>query len=230
MVEARLGPVPSGGLATGCEALRVLVLDRSTESAWLEREFGRSHEVRRAEAWPEVLRWLDGEGWSPDVAVLSLDRAERDGAALIAELRERIGEVPLVLTAGGRDAVQRQIEALAVPPGGGRRDGLLRQVLLENRALNQTIATNRSELLAEIDVVARRAAEQAVQRAVERLMGRLGLDDDEGVRTAIRLARAYEEARSRFWQAITTGLASGLLVALAWGIWTMLGRDLDPRR
>lgn len=207
----------------------MLVLDPSSESAWLERELGRRHEIRRAEAWAEVVRLLDGEAWSPDLAVLSVEQAEQGGGELIALLRERVGEVPLVLTAGGRDAVRRQIEALATPSG-GRRDGLLRQVLLENRALNQTIASNRSELLAEIDVVARRAAEQAVQRAVERLMGRLGLDDDEGVRTAIRLARAYEEARSRFWQAITTGLASGLLVALAWGIWTMLGRDLDPRR
>lgn len=216
-------------MARADPSVRVLVLDHSAESASLARDLGPLHEVRRAEAWHEVLGWLDGEAWLPDVVVLAAEQAERAGATVLAELRERVGEVPVVLTLGGREAVRRQVEALAQPHG-GRRDGLLRQVLLENRALNQTLATNRSELLAEIDVVARRAAEQAVQRALERLMSRLGLDDDEGVRTAVRLARAYEEARSRFWSAITTGLASGLLVALAWGIWTMLGRDLDPRR
>jgi predicted lipid-binding transport protein (Tim44 family) len=60
-------------------------------------------------------------------------------------------------------------------------------------------------------------------------MARLGLQDEDGVKTAVRLARAYENARSQFWSAITSGLAGGFLIALGLGLIALIkGGRLAP--
>jgi hypothetical protein len=86
----------------------------------------------------------------------------------------------------------------------------------------QTVAAHRSELLAEIDKATRVVVELAVDRALERLIERLGLEDEEGLRMAIRLARGWEAAKLKFFSAVATGLGTAFLLALGAGIMTML--------
>ncbi len=69
------------------------------------------------------------------------------------------------------------------------------------------------------------AAETVVSRAVDQLMARLGFDDTEGVRLAVRLARGWEAAKARFVSALATGIASALLVAIGAGIIAMLRQN-----
>ena len=64
-----------------------------------------------------------------------------------------------------------------------------------------------------------------VSRAVDELMARLGFDDTEGVRLAVRLARGWEAAKARFVSALATGIASALLVAIGAGIIAMLRQN-----
>jgi hypothetical protein len=53
--------------------------------------------------------------------------------------------------------------------------------------------------------VTRQAADAAVSRAIDELLDRLGLSDEEGLRMAIRLARGWEAAKIRFVSAVTPG-------------------------
>ena len=80
----------------------------------------------------------------------------------------------------------------------------------------------RIETIAEIDRVTRQAADAAVTRAIDELLDRLGLGDEEGLRMAIRLARGWEAAKIRFVSAVTTGLASAFLLAIGAGIVAMM--------
>ena len=80
----------------------------------------------------------------------------------------------------------------------------------------------RIETIAEIDRVTREAADTAVSHAIDELLERLGLSDEEGLRMAIRLARGWEAAKARFVSTVTTGLASALLLALGAGIVAMM--------
>ena len=70
--------------------------------------------------------------------------------------------------------------------------------------------------------MARRAAEIAVSQAMRRLLERLGLEDEEGVRMAVRLARGWEAAKSRFLGTLVTGVASAALLALGAGLAAMI--------
>ena len=65
-------------------------------------------------------------------------------------------------------------------------------------------------------------AEAVVGRAVDRLTERLGVEDAEGLRLAVRLARGWEQAKIKFFSALTTGLASAFLLALGAGIAAMI--------
>ena len=69
--------------------------------------------------------------------------------------------------------------------------------------------------------MAREAADAAVTRAVDRL----DLDDEEGLKMAVRLARGWEAAKLCFFSAIATGLGTALLVALGAGLVTMLRQN-----
>ena len=70
----------------------------------------------------------------------------------------------------------------------------------------------------EIDRVARSAAEEAAKKAIDELVHRLGLHDEEGLRMAVRLARGWDAAKARFTAAIAAGLGSALLLAVGAGI------------
>ena len=70
----------------------------------------------------------------------------------------------------------------------------------------------------EIDAAAAKAAEKAVEVAIDRLLLRLDLHDEEAVRMAIRLARAWETVKARFMIAVTNGLTAAVLIAIGAGI------------
>jgi hypothetical protein len=76
--------------------------------------------------------------------------------------------------------------------------------------------------MAEVDRIARQAADSAVSRTIDQLLDRLGLEDEEGLRMAIRLARGWEAAKLRFLSAVATGLGSALLLAIGAGLVAML--------
>jgi hypothetical protein len=87
------------------------------------------------------------------------------------------------------------------------------------------VAAHRTELKAEIDRVAREVVDSAVSLAVDGLIDRLGLEDEEGLRMAIRLARGWEAAKLKFFSAIATGLGSALLLAVGAGLVAVLRQN-----
>jgi hypothetical protein len=68
-------------------------------------------------------------------------------------------------------------------------------------------------------------AETAVTRAIDNLVDRLGLADQEGVRMAIRFARGWDAAKARFVSALTTGIASAVLLAIGAGLVAILRQN-----
>ena len=80
----------------------------------------------------------------------------------------------------------------------------------------------RIETIAEIDRVTRDAADAAVSRAIDELLDRLGLGDEEGLRMAIRLARGWEAAKNPLRLGGHHRLASALLLAIGAGIVAMM--------
>src|ERR1041384_300788 len=94
----------------------------------------------------------------------------------------------------------------------------LKAVLQQHQLFQQTVTAHRTELKAEIDRVAREVVDNAVSLAIDRLIDRLGPEDEEGLRMAVRLARGWESAKLKFFSAIATGLGSALLLALGAGL------------
>ncbi len=103
-----------------------------------------------------------------------------------------------------RGAGRRGAPAIGSATRRRTRSGFLHQ------SNSQSLLAYRIETIAEIDRVTRQAADAAVTRAIDELLDRLGLGDEEGLRMAIRLARGWEAAKIRFVSAVTTGLASAL--------------------
>jgi hypothetical protein len=133
------------------------------------------------------------------------------------------GEVPVVVCAGAPTEVLRgQLDALGGADLGERSHGvsLLKAVLQQHQLFQQTVAAHRTELKAEIDRVAREVVDSAVSLAVDGLIDRL--EDEEGLRMAIRLARGWEAAKLKFFSAIATGLGSALLLAVGAGLVAVL--------
>lgn len=190
--------------------MRVLILESMPRLAQiLPRELGERFELRSCGSLAEAMLLLGRHGWRVDAVIAELALPDGDGSAVIDALERLAPGVPLLPALADVAQLRRQLEALIATA----RD--------DERPLPRTLfgrAEGRLEILAEIDVVARRAAEQAVSQAVERLIARLGLDDEDGLRDAVKLARTYENARVRFWSAITSGLASGFLVAMGVGL------------
>ena len=119
--------------------------------------------------------------------------------------------------------MRRQLEALGgmMAPDGLSGAGAARNGQLLHAGA-QSLMAYRIETIAEVDRVTRQAADAAVQRAIDELLDRLGLGDEEGLRMAIRLARGWEAAKTGFVSALTTGLASAVLLAIGAGIVAMV--------
>ncbi|WP_159715880.1 response regulator [Geminicoccus flavidas] len=195
--------------------MRVLILATTPSlAAGLAREPGERLDLRSAAGLAEAMLLRERPGWQPDAILSELTLPDGEGSEIVDALGQAFPAVPLLFATAGTGQLRRQLQALALPaPAPAARPP----------------GNEQRELLGEIEILARRAAERAVSQAVDRLMTRLGLDDEQGVKNAIRLARAYENARERFWSAVTFGLASGLLIALGVGLIALVkGGQLAP--
>ena len=188
--------------SAGSGKVRVLILEPTPRLVGaLQREPGPRLDIRGVASVAEAMLLRERPGWRPQAILSELTLPDGEGAEIADALQRAFPGIALLFSTGGGAQARRQLEALDGP------------VFESGQNPDQ-----RHELFGDLAIVARRAAEQAVQQAVDRLMVRLGLDDEDGVKSAIRLARAYETARSRFWAAVTSGLASGFLIALGVGL------------
>lgn len=202
----------------------LLVEDNAVDALAVQRELGGRFEVRVAGSLGDALTLLGQASWRPDAVLTGLKLPDAEGASVLHTLQVAAPGIPVLLRTGtATEVVRGQLDALrlcAAHDGSGGCD-LLRRGFPPHAAA-PSLAAWRVELVAEIDRVTRHAAEAAVSRAIDRLLARLGLEDEEGVRMAIRLARGWEAAKARFFSAMTTGLASAVLLALGAGIVAML--------
>ena len=200
--------------------MRVLVVeDNTVEALAIQRELGGRFDLRLASTLGEALAVLTKSGWHPDVLLVNPTLPDSEGLATLRSLQESAGGIPIVVTTGAvTESVRRQLEALIGVAGGqlAARGSFLQH------ASAQSLMAYRIETIAEVDRVTRQAADSAVTRAIDELLERLGLGDEEGLRMAIRLARGWEAAKMRFVSAVTTGLASAFLLALGAGIVAMM--------
>jgi CheY-like chemotaxis protein len=206
-------------------ALRVLVIeDNTVEALAIQRELGARYELRLAATLAEALGVLAKGVWHPDVILANPTLPDSEGLATLRALQDHAGGIPIVVTTGAvTEGVRRQLEALVGAAAADRLGGPLttRGNFLQH-ANAQSLMAYRIETIAEIDRVTRQAADAAVSRAIDELLDRLGLGDEEGLRMAVRLARGWEAAKMRFVSAVTTGLASAFLLALGAGIVAMM--------
>ncbi len=206
--------------------MRVLLLeDNTVEALALQRELGVRHDMRVAASLAEALAALSHPGWRPDIIVTDLHVPDSEGPRTLEALQAVAGEVPVVVCTGTPTEVLRgQLDALGAADLGERSHGLslLKAVLQQHQLFQQTVAAHRTEVKAEIDRVAHDVVDNAVSLAIDGLIDRLGLEDEEGLRMAIRLARGWEAAKLRFFSAIATGLGSALLLAVGAGLVAVL--------
>jgi CheY-like chemotaxis protein len=205
--------------------LRVLVIEHNTVDALaVQRELGGRFELRVATTLGEAMGVLAKGVWRPDVLLANPTLPDSEGLPTLRALQEAAGGKPIVVSTGPiSDSVRLQLETLS-GLGGHERFGsqlLPRGGYLAHGAAPSLLA-HRIETVAEIDRVTRQAADAAVSRAIDELLDRLGLGDEEGLRMAIRLARGWEAAKIRFVSAVTTGLASAFLLAIGAGIVAMM--------
>lgn len=205
--------------------MRLLVCDVDAVKALaLERALGSRFDLRVVTTLADAERELQRPEWRPDIIVASTELPDGGGGTTLLRLGSLAGPIPILLSTGmSVETLRKQVEAVG-GAGRGEPDSLtvLRTVVQQQQLFHQTLAANRTQLLAELERIATNAAEAAVSRAVERLMSRLGLDDSEGVRLAVRLARAWEAAKSKFVSALATGIASAFLLALGAGFVALL--------
>jgi CheY-like chemotaxis protein len=202
--------------------VRVLVLeDNPTDAMAVRRELADRFEVILAETLADGLIRLTTPGRAPDVIVTDLNLPDSSGPRTLEILRETAPEIPIVVSTGNLDVgVRRQLDLLGAAHLHDKSDGLpiLRVLLQHTESLHQNMAMQKHHMRGEIERLARDAAEEAAKKAIEELVLRLGLHDEEGVRMAVRLARGWDAAKSRFTAAIATGLGSALLLAVGAGI------------
>jgi CheY-like chemotaxis protein len=206
-------------------ALRVLVIEENTvEALAIQRELGGRFDLRVAATLAEALSVLTKSGWRPEVLLANPTLPDSEGLATLRALQDAAAGIPIVVTTGAvTEGVRRQLDALVGVAASDRIGGALatRSGFLHH-ANAQSLLAYRIETVAEIDRVTRQAADAAVSRAIDDLLDRLGLGDEEGLRMAIRLARGWEAAKIRFVSAVTTGLASAFLLAIGAGIVAMM--------
>ncbi|MGD9512106.1 MAG: hypothetical protein AB7I59_04075 [Geminicoccaceae bacterium] len=205
--------------------MRVLVIEHNTVDALaVQRELGGRFELRVAATLGEAMGVLSKGPWRPDVLLANPTLPDSDGLPTLRALQEAAGGRPIVVSTGAvSESVRLQLETLSGLGGYDRYGSALaaRGSILHHGSAPSLLA-HRIETVAEIDRVTRQAADAAVSRAIDELLDRLGLGDEEGLRMAIRLARGWEAAKIRFVAALTTGLASAFLLAIGAGIIAMM--------
>ena len=209
--------------------MRVLLLeDNSVEALALQRELGVRHDTRVVTSLADALTTLAHPAWRPDIIVTDLNLPDSEGVRTLETLQAVASEIPVIISTGGlTDVLRGQLDALGAAHLHDKGNGLslLKAVLQQHQLFQQTVAAHRTELKAEIDRVAREVVDNAVTLAIDRLIDRLGLEDEEGLRMAIRLARGWEAAKLKFFSAIATGLGSALLLAIGAGLVAVLRQN-----
>jgi DNA-binding NarL/FixJ family response regulator len=202
--------------------VRVLLIeDDEVDARAIRRALGERHEIRGTATLAEAIRLIRGKAFRPDVIIADLNLPDSEGPVTVEALQDAAIGTPVIVSTGVvTETLRRHVDALGAVRLHDKHDGyaLLRAVVHQQEAIQRSVAASRSELLAEIDKAARQAAEAAATQTMARLLQRLGLEDEEGVRMAVRLARAWEAAKVRFLGTIATGIASAILLALAAGI------------
>jgi CheY-like chemotaxis protein len=202
----------------------LLVGDNTVELLAIQRELAGRFELRVAGTLAEALDALGQPGWRPDAVLAELDLPDSEGLATLHTLQCAVPGIPVLVSTGVvTETLRRQLDALGVVALQDRQGGFgaVRHAFPQQGAALSLVAY-RIEMIAEIDRVTRQAADAAVARAIDQLLDRLGLDDEEGLRMAVRLARGWEAAKIRFISAVTTGIASAFLLAVGAGIVAML--------
>jgi DNA-binding NarL/FixJ family response regulator len=202
----------------------LLVGDHTVELLAIQRELAGRFELRVAHTLAEALDALGQPGWRPDAVLTELDLPDSEGLATLHTLQCAAPGIPVLVSTGAvTDTLRRQLDALGVVAQQDQQGGFgtVRHAFPQLGA-SPSLVAHRIEIIAEIDRVTRQAADAAVARAIDQLLDRLGLGDEEGLRMAIRLARGWEAAKIRFISAVTTGVASAFLLAVGAGIVAML--------
>lgn len=212
--------------------MRIMVIEAEpAEARALQRELAGRYEIRFANSTAAALALLSHQAWRPDVVVTSLAQGDEDAEDSLSSLQAASFGAPVLVRArASAETLRRQLDGLASLQGSDKGAGfsLLKAVLQQQHYFQQTVTTHRGEIMTEIDRVARQSADTAVARALEQLVDRLGLDDEEGLRMAIRLARGWEAAKGRFFSAIAAGIGSAFLLAVGAGIVAMLRIKAAP--
>lgn len=200
--------------------MRVLLVEYDTMAGLaIQRELGGRLDLRLVASLAEALGLLGQGAWRPDVVLANPSLPDSQGIATLHALQGAAPGTPVVVSTGAvSDALRRQLEALQERMD----DSATHRGRFPHQGATQSLMAYRIETIAEIDRVTREAADTAVSHAIDELLERLGLGDEEGLRMAIRLARGWEAAKSRFVSTVTTGLASALLLALGAGIVAMM--------
>jgi CheY-like chemotaxis protein len=203
-------------------SVRVLLVEDDTMAALaIHRELSGHFDLRPVASLAEALGVLDQGAWRPDVVLANPSLPDSQGVATLQSLQAAAPGTPVVVSTGTvSEALRRQLEALSAAATHDRPSApAAHRAAFVHQGASHSLMAYRIETIAEIDRVTRDAA---VSRAIDELLDRLGLGDEEGLRMAIRLARGWEAAKSRFVSAVTTGLASALLLALGAGIVAMM--------
>lgn len=211
--------------------MRVLLLeDNSIDALAIQRELAGRFELRTVATLAEATTLLAHSRWQPDLIVTDLSLPDSEGLITLRNLQAAAKGVPIIVSTGlATDVLGRQVDALLLE--GAERHaalGALRCMIAHHHRPGTPAPLYRPDIAADVERLSRQAAEAAVTRTIDELIARLGLDDEEGLRMAARLARGWEAAKIRFVSALTTGLASAFLLALGAGLVAML-RQSSPR-
>ena len=204
----------------------LFVHDSSPEVPAVQRALAEYGDLRSHHSLGDALREVSAGSWSPDFVVMDFRGEAAGDLLLLGCLRDAVGQVPIVFGASNALPLLRaKVGAALVQARADRKFDLvsmLESLIEQQRVLNQVVVSQRASLTAEVERSACAAAEAAVERAMEKIAAKLGVEDAEGLKLAIRFARGWEEAKQRFISALTTGIASAFLLALGAGIVAIL--------
>lgn len=205
--------------------MRIMILeDDATHALAIQRQLVGRHELSFCTTIAEALTRLSS-GTPPDVIVADLNLPDSSGVDTLAALKAAAPLTPVIASTGhAGEGLKERVEAFgaSLMMDKNKDFQLLETLLKQADIMHQTITAHRVEILKEIDVIAGQAAERVVNQAIKELTSRLGLCDEEGLRMAVRLARGWETTKTRFVQALATGIASALLLALGSGVIAIL--------
>ena len=200
----------------------LVVEDDEADALAIHHELDSDYDVTLASSLKEAIVHLASSSTErPDVIITDLSLPDSKGIETVRDLQRAAGHIPIIISTGMlTDRLREQIAAIGPTQMHDKNQGysLLKRLLEHETAVQDRLDQAREEMYREIDAAAAKAAEKAVEVAIDRLLLRLDLHDEEAVRMAIRLARAWETVKARFMIAVTNGLTAAVLIAIGAGI------------